>query len=79
MLFPICVDYVEEIYQTFVNASKDELNEASTKLKDLTPAPMNTMLDRQPKEQALQKRAERSKMFTRDVPPTTPGILSSFE
>ncbi|XP_068697440.1 uncharacterized protein [Montipora foliosa] len=69
------VDYVKEIYQTFVNASKDELNEAAKKLKDLTPAPMNTMLDRQPREQALQKRDERNKMVTRDVPPTTPGIL----
>ena len=75
MLFSIFVDYVEEIHQTFVNASKDEFNEAAKKLKDFTPAPMNTMLDRQPKEQALQKRAERNKMVTRDVPPTTPGIF----
>lgn len=74
------MDYVEEIYPTFVNASKDELNETSTKLKDFTPALLNTMLDRQSKEQVpLQKRAERSKIVTRDVPPTRPGNLSSFE
>lgn len=65
-------DYVEDIYQTFVNASKDELHEAVTKLKDLSPAPMNTMLEKQPREEALEKRAERSKRVTRDVPPTTP-------
>lgn len=65
-------DYVEDIYQTFINASKDELHEAATKLKDSIPAPMNTMFEKQPREEALQKRAERSKMVTRDVPPTTP-------
>lgn len=77
MLFPIFVDYVEDIYQTFINASKDELHEAATKLKDSIPAPMNTMFEKQPREEALQKRAERSKMVTRDVPPTTPGIVSN--
>ena len=38
------------------------------------PAPMNTMLEKQPRVEALQKRAEKSKMVTKDVPPTTPGI-----
>ena len=62
----------EEIYQNFVNASKDELQcvkEAATKLKDKTLAPMKTMLDRQLREEALQKRPDRRKMVVKDVPP----------
>ncbi|XP_068712164.1 uncharacterized protein [Montipora foliosa] len=65
-------DYVEEIFQTFMKASKDNLNDAATKLQEKTPAPMNTMLEKQPRAEAIQKRAERSKMVTKDVPPTTP-------
>lgn len=65
-------DYVEEIYQTFLNASKDDLRDATTKLKERTPAPMNTMLEKQPREEAIQKRVERKKMTAKDVPPTTP-------
>lgn len=66
-------DYVEEIYQTFINASKDDLKDAATRLKEKTPAPMNRMLERQPREEAIQKRVERKKMKAKDVPPTTPG------
>ena len=57
-----------------MKASKDNLKDAATKLQEETPAPMNTMLEKQPRAEALQKRAERSKMVTKDVPPTTPGI-----
>jgi len=71
-------DYVEEIYQTFLNASKDDLRDATTKLKERTPAPMNTMLEKQPREEAIQKRVERKKMTAKDVPPTTPGGFCPF-
>ena len=57
-----------------MKASKDNLKDAATKLQEKTPAPMNTMLEKQPRAEALQKRAERSKMVTKDVPPTTLGI-----
>ena len=57
-----------------MKASKDNLKDAATKLQEKTPAPMNTMLEKQPRAEALQKRAERSKMVTKDVLPTTPGI-----
>ena len=56
-----------------MKASKDNLKDAATKLQEKTPAPMNTMVEKQPRAEALQKRAERSKMVTKDVPPTTPG------
>ena len=56
-----------------MKASKDNLKDAATKLQEKTPATMHTMLEKQPRAEALQKRAERSKMVTKDVPPTTPG------
>ena len=57
-----------------MNASKDELKDAATELQEKVPAPMNTMLEKLSRVEALQKRAERSKMVIKDVPPTTPGI-----
>ena len=40
----------------------------------MAPAPMNSMLDKQPREEAIEKRAKRMKMTVEDVPPTgAPG------
>ena len=46
LLSPICLGYVEDIFQTFLNASKELVN-AATELKDKTPAPMNVMVEKQ--------------------------------
>ena len=64
---------MEEIFQTFLNASKDELINAAAKLNEKTPAPMNTMLEKQSRDEAIKKKEERSQMVVKDVPPTTPG------
>ena len=66
---------MEEIYQTFLKSTTDELKEAARKLNEKCPAPMNEMLQKQPRDEALQKRQERGKMVAKDVPPTTPGII----
>lgn len=58
-----------------MKASKDDLRDAATKLQEKTPAPMNSMLKKQPRAEAVQKRADRSRMVVKDVPPTTPGTL----
>lgn len=34
------------------------------------------MFEKQPREEALRKKAARQKIVTKDVPPTTPGIDS---
>ena len=73
-LFGIFTDYVEEIFDTFMKATKDNLKDAATKLQEKTPSPTNTMLEKQLRAEALQKRAERSKIVSKDAPPTTPGI-----
>ena len=65
--FPL--DYVEDIFQTFLTSTKDELKGASDKLKDITPSPMNTMLEKESKSTAVQKKMERSKKNTENVPP----------
>ena len=75
-IFPclICTDYVEEIFQTFLNVTKDDLKKAAKQLKENTPSAMNMMHNKQSKAEAVKKRDERKKIVLKDVPPTTPGI-----
>lgn len=63
--------YVEEIYQTYLESTKKELDAAALQLKEMAPAPMNSMLEKQPREEAIEKRARRMKMTVEDVAPTS--------
>ncbi|XP_074630083.1 uncharacterized protein LOC141888915 [Acropora palmata] len=65
-------DYVEEIFQTYLKASKDDLDDAASKLKRMVPAPMNSMLDKQPRGEAVEKMEKRRSMVVADIPPTIP-------
>ena len=68
------ISSVEEIYQTYLESPKKELNAAAMQLKEMAPAPMNSMLDKQPREEAIKKRARRMKMTVEDVAPiSTPS------
>ena len=67
--FLLLLDYVEEIFQTFLSASADDLKGAAAKLKELTPLPMNSMLERESKTDAVKKKTDRSKKVVEDVPP----------
>ena len=71
------LDYVEEIFQTFLMAFTDDLNEAASKLKEMTPLPMNSMLDMESKADALKKKNDRSKKVVEDVPP--PHLVREHE
>lgn len=67
---------MEEVFQTITEGLKEKssLHDAMQELKSMTPAPMNTMLEKQPRAEALQDRQERQKILaTKDVAPTTPG------
>ncbi|CAB4027620.1 Hypothetical predicted protein, partial [Paramuricea clavata] len=64
------VGYVQDIYATFLTATKKELENAAKKLEE--PEPMNAMLEKQPRTQAINKCRERKNMIAEDVPPTTP-------
>ena len=67
------VAYVQEIYETFLTATKKDIKDAAQKLSEMTPEPMNSMLDKQSKADAIAKTPERSKMVIQDIPSTTPG------
>lgn len=74
---PVCfAAYIQEIYETFLSATKKDLKEAAVKLKDMCPPPMNTMLSKQTRSEALKKRSDRNQIIIQDVPPTTPGNYS---
>ena len=69
-------DYVEDVYQAFLVAEqREQLADATQELHDMNPPPMNTMLEKQSREDAVQKRTERKGMTVQDVPPTTPGNI----
>ena len=53
--FLVVLDYVEEIFQTFLSASIGDLKRAVAKLKELT-LPMNLMLQRESKTDAVKKK-----------------------
>ena len=53
--------YVEEMSQTFLTATKEQLRSAAEKLKEMTPAPMNTTLEKESRADAVEKRDQ--KMF----------------
>lgn len=55
-----------------MTATKEELKGAADKLKDMTPSPMNTMLEKESRSSAVKKKIDRSNKITENVPPTTP-------
>ena len=72
------LDYVDAIFATICNSIKAKtLKNAQEELKTMTPPPMNTMLQKQPKSEALRKREDRRQMLVENVPPSTPGKLST--
>lgn len=67
------VDYVEEIFQTYLKTSKDDLDDAARRLRRMTLAPMNMMLEKQPRGEAIKKgKRERVWLLLMSLP-TTPG------
>eukprot|EP00795_Rhopilema_esculentum_P017912 gene17912-biopygen685 len=68
-------DYVEDIYQTILNGIKSPtmLQDAINELKDQTPPPMNSTLEKQPRILAVEKHTARKSLVATDVPPTMPG------
>ncbi|XP_028418518.1 uncharacterized protein LOC114543922 [Dendronephthya gigantea] len=66
-------DYVDKIYQTMLEAiANKKLEDAIDDLNEKTPPPMNTMLSKQSREEAIQKKKTRDAMQLSDVPPTNP-------
>lgn len=73
-------EYVEDIYQMYIESqAKGQLGVAMQELSDMNPLPMNRMLERQSKEEAIAKRTERKGKTVKDVPPTTAGNLNKIQ
>ena len=53
-----------------VNADEKSVEAACHALVKMTPPPMHTMLEKQSKEEALQKSRQRRKKVVVNVPPT---------
>ena len=67
-------DYVDEIYETIVDAILcKKLEKEIKELKAQTPPPMNRMLEKQPRSEAIRKKQSRESMPIVDVPPTNPA------
>lgn len=66
------------MYDTFIKASKEKkLKEAVNQLNAMTPAPMNTMLEKQSKEEAVAVWKKRKSMVVQEVPGTA-GMFGSI-
>ena len=68
------LEYVEEIYQTLLESVKTgtSLSDAARELREMTPLPLNSMLEKETPESALDKRKKSKEMEVKNVPPTTP-------
>ena len=68
--------YVEDMYQSFLVAHHNgQLSSAIAELKTMTPKPMNSMLEKQNREEAMKIREQRKRMDVVDVPPTASGMF----
>ena len=57
----------------FVTACSDNsLEDACKELQEMTPTPMNTMLEKESREAAIRKKSTRKGLVAEHVPPTTP-------
>ena len=73
-MFYHSLGYVEDIYQVMLCAIQaGMLKSARNDLKEMTPLPMNTMLVKQSKSEAILKKVQRKGMTIVDVPPTNSG------
>ena len=69
-------DCVDEMYETIVDAILGKkVEKKMEEIKNETPAPLNTMLEKQPRSDAIQKKKIREGMLIHNVPPTNPGRM----
>lgn len=66
-------EYVAEIYQALITSSKQDLQLVADELKRIVPEALHSMLDKQTKEEAIQKHQERKQKETVISPPTCSG------
>lgn len=75
-LFNEHLDYVGELFKFYMTLSKQQLQDACNGMTKMVPQPMNSMLDKQPREEDIGKREKRMNIVTTAVPPTAPYGMS---
>lgn len=71
-----CLDYVADIYLTLTTTPRAQLKLLAEELKGAVPAPINTMLEKESKEEAITKYQARKEKVTVICPPTCTGTCS---
>ena len=80
MILFIVIAYVQEIYEMYLDAEqKGHLEKELEELKKMTPKPMNVMLNKQPRDEAIKKRNERRAMVVKDASPTATGMIKQHQ
>ena len=74
-IFIFSLDYVAEIYKLFLESGKDTLASAFQALSNITPSPMDTMLEKQPRDEAIVKMKQRREFIVKDIPATAEGKI----
>ena len=71
--------YLQEIYETFLDCQKNNhLKKELEELEKMTPELMNTMMEKQSREDTIKKNIERKAMVVENVPPTMAGTKLEF-
>lgn len=71
-LFIIKQIMLRSFYQTYLEAENTkQLGAAANELQDQSPLPMNSMLQKEDRQVAVERRQARQKMAVVHVPPTT--------
>ena len=68
------VDYVAEIFETLMTTPRDTLRFVADELKQDVPAPLHSMLEKESREEAVNKYQARKQKETVIVPPTCTGM-----
>lgn len=72
-LFNEHLDYVGELFKFNMTLSKQQLQDACNDMSKMVPQPMNSTLDKEPREEAIRMREKRMNMVTTAVSPTAPS------
>jgi hypothetical protein len=64
---------VQDIYNSFLGSTEDDLQRGFEALHEMKPLPMDSSLDKQPREEAIQQKQLRQQMEVNDVPATGQG------
>lgn len=71
-LFNERLDCVGEPFKFYMTLSKQQLQDACNDMTKMVPQPMNSKLDKQPREEAIRMREKRMNIVTTAVSPTAP-------